>query len=141
MQERESPALSRHGLFAAVCAGAALALAPAAFAAGAVPFPTASERPPASPSFARDVAPMLARWCGGCHGARKAHRNLRFDSYDGVLRGGDSGPAVVAGDPAASPLVARIDRSERPAMPPRKRLPKPDVTVVRAWIAAGAQNN
>ncbi len=133
--------LSRRSLLAALCSGAALAFAPAAFAAGAVPSPTPRFRPLASSSFARDVAPIFARWCEGCHGARKAHRNLRLDSYEGILRGGDSGPAVVAGDPDSSPLLARIDRRERPAMPPRKRLPRPGVHVVRAWILAGASND
>jgi mono/diheme cytochrome c family protein len=96
-------------------------------------------QPPEPPSFARDIAPTFARWCVGCHGPREQQASLRLDSYEAVLAGGDSGPPVLAGDPAASLLVAKIERRDRPAMPPRKRLPKAAVTAIRAWIGAGAQ--
>ena len=103
--------------------------------------PRAAElpQPPEPPSFARDIAPTFQRWCVSCHGAREQQASLRLDSYEGVLAGGDSGPPVIAGDPAASLLVAKIERRDRPAMPPRKRLPRAAVTAIRAWIAAGAE--
>jgi hypothetical protein len=90
------------------------------------------------PSFARDVAPLLGRWCTGCHGPRKQQGGLRLDSYEAALAGGDSGPAVIAGDPAGSLLVAKIERRDRPAMPPRRTLAKPAVALIRAWISEGA---
>ena len=102
-----------------------------------LPIAAGAETPP-PPSFARDVAPLLDRWCASCHGERHHHAGLRLDSYEAVLGGGDSGPAVIAGDVASSLLVAKIERRDRPAMPPRRRLPKPAVAVIRAWIAAGA---
>jgi mono/diheme cytochrome c family protein len=93
---------------------------------------------PSQPSFAGDVAPLFARWCSSCHGPHHHHAGLRLDSYEAVLGGGDSGPAVIAGDAAGSPLVAKVERQQRPAMPPRRRLPRPAIAVIRAWIAAGA---
>jgi hypothetical protein len=45
---------------------------------------------------------------------------------------------VIAGDPGGSLLVGKIERRDRPAMPPRRTLPRPGVAVIRAWIAAGA---
>jgi cytochrome c len=111
-----------------LCVLLALALAPNA----------ARGEAPAPPSFARDVAPVLARWCTACHGPRHPQGGLRLDSYAAALGGGDSGPSVVAGDPDESLLVAKIERRDRPAMPPRRTLPKTAAATLRAWIAAGA---
>ncbi len=102
-----------------------------------------SSTPPASgarrpPSYSTDVAPLLTRWCADCHAGPDAEANLRLDRYEFLLVGGDSGPPVVIGDPAASLIVAKVERRDRPAMPPRKRLPRAAVSTLRAWIAAGA---
>jgi hypothetical protein len=97
------------------------------------------EDPPEPPSFARDVMPTLGRYCENCHGMREQHGGLRLDNYDNLMRGGDSGPAVVAGDASKSLLVAKIEHRDRPSMPPRKWLPKAAIARIRAWIAAGAQ--
>jgi hypothetical protein len=106
------------------------------------PRPPARRAPPAplqaGPSFAAEVAPLLGRWCVGCHGAKEPEANLRLDGYESLLAGGDSGPVVVAGDPSGSLLIAKVERRDRPAMPPRKRLPRAVVATLRAWIAAGA---
>jgi hypothetical protein len=91
-----------------------------------------------APTFARDVMPVLGRYCDGCHGATKQHGGLELDGYADLMRGGDSGPAVVPGDPAASLLVAKIERRDRPPMPPKRRLPAAAIARIRAWIAAGA---
>jgi Planctomycete cytochrome C len=89
-------------------------------------------------SFARDVGPLLDRWCVSCHGATEQEGNLRLDSYLWLMRGGDSGPVFIQGDPAQSLLIAKIERRDRPAMPPRRRLPASVVGRLRDWIAAGA---
>ncbi len=114
----------------------------------APPPPGGEAKPPASaapasrgrrpPTFSGDVAPLLARWCSDCHAGPDAEGNLRLDRYEFILVGGDSGPPVVIGDPAASLIVAKVERRDRPPMPPRKRLPRAAVTTLRAWIAAGA---
>ena len=121
---------------------------PATPPSAAPPPPGGGPKPPTSaaaasrgrrpPSYSSDVAPLLARWCSDCHAGPDAEANLRLDRYEFLLVGGDSGPPVVIGDPAASLLVAKVERRDRPAMPPRKRLPRAAVTTLRAWIAAGA---
>lgn len=106
----------------------------------ALPFggaPAAAAPPP--PSFARDVAPILNRWCVACHGEQEAEADLRLDSYEAALAGGDDGPVIAAGDPNNSQLLAQIERRVRPPMPPRKRLPRDPVATIRAWIASGAR--
>jgi mono/diheme cytochrome c family protein len=110
-------------------------------AAGALavwPSSTPAAAPQERPSFAREVAPLFDRWCVRCHGAREQEGALRLDSYLGVMRGGDTAPAVMPGDPEGSLLVAKVERRDRPAMPPRRALPAPLVARLRAWIAAGA---
>jgi hypothetical protein len=96
------------------------------------------EAPPTPANFARDVMPVLGQHCEGCHGAREQHGGLRLDSYDAVMRGGDSGPVVLAGDASKSLLVAKIEHRDRPVMPPRKRLPLVAIARIRAWITSGA---
>jgi mono/diheme cytochrome c family protein len=110
----------------AAAASIALRLAFGAVAAGHVP------------TFGTDAAPLFARWCVACHGPRQAHGGLRLDSYVGVLRGGDAGPAITPRAPDDSLLIAKIERRHAPAMPPKRRLPPQDVARLRAWIAAGA---
>jgi|SRR5579863_3517406 len=106
---------------------------------GAAHGAAAPTSPPARPvSFARDVAPILDRWCVSCHGLREAQSALRLDSLSGVMRGGDTGPVVIPGNPEGSLLSAKIERRHRPSMPPRRRLPASAVALIRAWIAAGA---
>jgi mono/diheme cytochrome c family protein len=134
LQERRE----RRRCFRARALAVALTLAAPALLRAAPPEPPtpAPAEPPAS--FARDAAPVLSRWCVSCHGAKEQEGSLRLDSYLWLMRGGDSGPAVTPGDPAGSLLVAKIERRQRPAMPPRRRLPATLVARVRAWIAAGA---
>jgi hypothetical protein len=95
--------------------------------------------PEEPPTFARDVMPALGRYCEGCHGDSEQHGGLRLDNYDNLMRGGDSGPAIVAGEPRRSLLIAKIEHRDRPAMPPRKWLPKPIIARIKAWVASGAQ--
>ena len=106
----------------------------AAVSPGVPPPPAA----PAPPSFAKDVAPILDRWCVSCHGEKQTEAGLRLDSYDGLLKGADDGPVIVPGDPEQSQLLAQVERRVRPVMPPKKRLAKDAISVIRAWIVSGA---
>ena len=137
LQERRSAAplpRLRVVVLAVVFALMGAAFASAHPTAGAAPAPA-----PAQPkSYARDVAPVLDHWCIACHHGDEPHGGLRLDSFAGVMRGGDTGPAVVTGDPDASLLVAKIEHRDRPSMPPRRRFPAPLTALIRAWIAAGA---
>jgi hypothetical protein len=94
---------------------------------------------PAQPiTYTRDVAPVLGRWCVSCHSGNEPHGGLWLDDLAGVMRGGDTGPVVIPGDPTGSLLVTKIERRHRPAMPPRRKLPAAAAALIRAWIAAGA---
>ena len=91
--------------------------------------------------FARQVQPIFARVCLGCHGPQKQRGGLRLDVREHVFKGGDSGTAAVKpGDPAAGTLLKRITSAEKSLrMPPQgERLPETEIAVLRRWIAAGA---
>jgi hypothetical protein len=89
--------------------------------------------------FETNVRPVLAGTCVKCHGEKKASGGLRLDSREAVLKGGETGPAVVPGDPKASLLVQAIRHSDDTLkMPPNKPLPRSVQDDLASWIAAGA---
>jgi len=90
--------------------------------------------------FEKNVRPVLVEKCLACHGPNKQRGGLRLDSRAALLKGGDSGPALVAGDPAKS-LLVRVIRWEGDLKMPQKeadRLTPQQVAAVEAWIRAGA---
>ncbi len=97
---------------------------------------------PANPQvdFVRDIQPIFATHCLKCHGAEKQKSGLRLDSRVAVLKGGDSGKAIVPGESAQSPLihlVAGLDDDK--VMPPKgERLTMEQIALLRAWIDQGA---
>jgi mono/diheme cytochrome c family protein len=90
--------------------------------------------------YARDVAPVFAKYCVQCHGAEKQESGLRLDSGLLVLQGGNTGPSVVAGKSAESLLVKAVTgQSDQFEMPPEEPRPTPEeVGLVVAWIDQGA---
>jgi hypothetical protein len=91
----------------------------------------------ASLLFERDVKPLLAKHCFACHGEEKLRANLDLRTVTGMLRGGDTGPAIVRGEPSASLLLDLVGRNE---MPPKKRqkLSATEVALLRRWVEQGA---
>ena len=89
--------------------------------------------------FEKEIRPLFAEQCYACHGptVETPFAGLRLDSRDGFLRGGDSGAALLPGDPQGS-LLLRVLRGEPVLMPPTGRLPPEKVAAVERWIRAGA---
>ncbi len=93
---------------------------------------------PAQVSFSREVAPILALHCHGCHGGAGG---LTTRTYQDLMRGGNSGRVIVAGYPGRSVLLHFVDgaRGEVQRMPLGGRpLTEPQLDLLRRWIAAGA---
>ena len=68
--------------------------------------------------FESKVRPVLAKNCFACH-RQTAMGGLRLDSREAVLKGGNSGPAIVPGKPEESLLMKAVDQThERLKMPP-----------------------
>lgn len=101
----------------------------------------ADAAPAAPPDYARDVAPILAKYCAGCHNAKDREGELNLESFAELQQGSASGEVVVAGEADASLLVLVLTGETEPAMPPEDN-PRPsdaEIAVLRAWIAAGAK--
>jgi hypothetical protein len=91
--------------------------------------------------FELKVRPVLANDCWPCHGGKKTSSGLRVDSREALLKGGDRGPAIIAGDPDKSLLVQAIRQThEDVKMPPepRRRLSDEVVSAFAQWVADGA---
>ena len=92
--------------------------------------------------FESKIRPVLVGTCFRCHGDAKTSGELRLDSRSAMLKGGESGPAIVPGDPAASLLIQAIQRLEDvSAMPPGKdkALRPEQVADFVAWVRSGAE--
>ena len=97
----------------------------------------ASAEPGGAKYFEQHVRPLLASKCIKCHGPGKQEGGLRLDSLQAMLDGGDSGPALVPGETAASLIVEAV-RYESFEMPPAGQLPEDQIAPLVNWIAAGA---
>jgi hypothetical protein len=91
--------------------------------------------------FEADVAPILIRRCLECHQSSNPSGGLDLTTQLSVLKGGDSGPVIVAGKEEASFLVQRILASEMP--PPirgvTQTLPAEEIQILKVWISSGAE--
>jgi uncharacterized membrane protein len=92
--------------------------------------------------FADVVGPMLVERCASCHNDDKQESDLVLTSYAGVMRGGESGRVVVAGNTELSELLRRIElpHDDEEFMPAEGKTPltAEQVAIIRWWIAAGA---
>lgn len=78
------------------------------------------------------IEPMLTATCGSCHGD-SALGGLNLSTYEGALAGGDSGPAVVPGEPDSSYLLIVQQAGGHPG-----QLSGSEIQTIQAWIEAGA---
>lgn len=95
----------------------------------------------AAPEYDRDVRPLLARRCAGCHGAALQMSHLRVDQRASLLKGGESGvAAIVPGRAAESLLIRYVSGADaKLVMPPKgPRLTSDEVETLKQWIDAGA---
>ncbi len=83
---------------------------------------------------------IIAARCVECHGPDAQESHLRLDSRAAMLKGGDFGPAIVAGKGPRSELVRRITTTNAEEMmpPDGERLSTGEVAAISAWIDAGA---
>jgi hypothetical protein len=88
--------------------------------------------------FEANIRPLLVEQCQKCHGAKKQEANLRLDSRDLVLKGGDSGPAVVVGQPDKSLLIQAVRHANgKLKMPDGKKLSERHIADLIRWVQIG----
>src|SRR5215203_1052051 len=119
---------------AIILLGSLLAAAPLAVDAAAANDPARVE------FFEKRIRPMLANECYECHGAKKQKGGLRLDSRDALLKGGDSGPAIVPGNASRSLLVQSIRHSDPDSAMPKDRPKLSDAVIAdfATWVNDGA---
>ena len=93
-----------------------------------------------APNFHREVRPILESTCVECHGIEKQKGGLRLDTLAYAQKGGDSGPALVAGNLEDSLLLDRIflPADDDEIMPPANGPLSPaQQDILRRWIKTG----
>ncbi len=90
-------------------------------------------------ALSQEAAAVLEASCVRCHDASKKKGGLDLSTREAVLRGGDSGPAVVPGNARASFLRKVVTHEAEPRMPHKAPKLGPDaLAALAAWIDAGA---
>ncbi len=121
--------------------------APSLFAADAAPQATVLEKPTTTGQlafFEKKIRPVLADKCYKCHSAQaeKVKGGLLLDTRAGARAGGDTGRAVVPGNPAGSLLLKALRWDDKDLqMPPEKeggKLPEAVIRDFEQWVKMGA---
>ncbi len=89
--------------------------------------------------FEKKVRPVLVQHCYSCHAkdAKKIGGGLLLDSKQGWVKGGNTGPAIVPGDPDESLLISAVQHIDL-EMPPKGKLPDSQIDDLVQWVKMGA---
>lgn len=100
----------------------------------------AKQQPSNPPDFARDILPILRNSCVACHDADLASGGLRLDTYQGLMKGGAHGAAIVPGKSSKSRMMLMIEGKIKPEMPMGGGpLMADEIAAIKAWIDGGAK--
>jgi hypothetical protein len=101
----------------------------------------AAESPEGLELFEKRIRPLFTAHCYECHStqSKKSKGGLQLDSPDGLRKGGDSGPALVPGEPEKSLLVRAVRHmDEALRMPPKQKLSETEIADLVTWVKMGA---
>jgi WD40 repeat protein len=96
-------------------------------------------------NFAREIYPLLKKNCLACHNSTKAKADLNLESPALMRKGGESGPAIIAGKADESLLLKSAAHLDDPPMPPpgnkvkAANLSPDELGLLKLWINQGAQ--
>jgi uncharacterized membrane protein/mono/diheme cytochrome c family protein len=88
-----------------------------------------------------EVRTILAHNCYSCHSETKVKGELRLDSKEAIMKGGEDGAVVIPNHPDKSEMIRRISlpKGHKEAMPTKgKRLTEREINVLKFWIEKGA---
>jgi WD40 repeat protein len=92
-----------------------------------------------APDFNKQVAPILQKNCLACHSSAAKMGGLVMESYDGLIKGGAHGPAIVPGKSDQSRLIEMLNGKVQPRMPfGGDPLSAADIATMKAWVDNGA---
>lgn len=88
------------------------------------------------------VKPLFEARCYSCHGPNKKKGKLRLDTEEFILKGGESGKTIIAGDAEASDLIERLllPQDNDDHMPPKEKpqLTQHEIALLHWWVSSGA---
>lgn len=91
------------------------------------------------------VDAIFTKHCLDCHAAQDPEGKLVLESFETLMKGGESGPVIVPGKSAESLLLRMIEgnverKGKKIVMPPgkRRKLETAEMATIKAWIDAGA---
>lgn len=87
-------------------------------------------------SFSQSVAPVLSKRCLACHNAKTAKGRYNMETFAGIVKGGESGPAAIAGKSGESSLHTLIADGSMPK--DADPLTKEQIELIKKWIDTGA---
>ena len=98
--------------------------------------------------FAHVIQPIFEAKCNKCHGEEKQKGDLRLDTYEATMAGGENSAEkknnIVAGKPADSLTIQLVTSAEDEDMhmPPegKDQLTKEEIAILKWWIEQGASN-
>ncbi|MGZ0169595.1 MAG: DUF1553 domain-containing protein, partial [Planctomycetales bacterium] len=101
--------------------------------------PATSFTPEQIEFFETKIRPLLVERCFSCHSAKaeKLKAGLYMDSREALLKGGESGAAIVAGKPDES-LIIQAVKYQSYEMPPDGKLSEQEIAALTKWVAMGA---
>ena len=90
--------------------------------------------------FAKEIKPIFEASCVKCHGRGRTKGDLSIESRDTLLKGGESGPAIVPGKSEESRVIELVAGLDPDSVMPQKgkRLTPEQIGLLRAWIDQGA---
>lgn len=89
--------------------------------------------------FETSIRPLMVEHCLRCHGEKKQWAGLRLDSREALLRGGDTGAAIVPGKPEESLLIRAVRHvDEDLKMPKEGKLSDRQIADLVRWVELGA---
>ena len=86
--------------------------------------------------FEQHIRPLLVSHCLKCHGPDEPKNDLRLDSLDAILTGGESGPAIELDNPQESLLLSAL-HYDALEMPPAGKLANKEISAVEKWLELG----
>ena len=106
-----------------------------AFALAAMANAHAADKPVASPSFVKDIAPLLVAKCGRCH-VTNARGRMSMNTFESLKKGLPNGPVIIPGDAQISRLIAAVESGKMPKGGPK--LTDEEIATLSNWVKAGA---
>ena len=106
-----------------------------------VPIPVAKIERKEPITYEKDIEPVFYKKCITCHSGNVKEGRFDISTYEGVVKGGRRGAAVVPAKSEASNLFKFGTKSEKPFMPPRGEEPlsSEELGLIKLWIDQGAK--